>query len=311
MRTTTPMAPPGFPETAPPDTEKPRPSRARRNVVVAAEETDVAVAGAQWNIEGRARSLRLEPGTHALVVGPSAASAERVAGIVLPVTHIAPRASGGGEAAVVSTSGGENGWLGPRGGTVVVKVSGQAAPILVTTLGVTDGAALPTLKMLDLDGLAAAELPAQLPAEAPAPEGRELAGELMLHIERQGDRRFAAAGWAGNPGERLRIEGFAIRPLEAIAPSQIEYMAFGPAGRQTPWVTDVRMCGTRGRGLPLTGFAIRLAPPLRERFDIVYEGYFFDSGVRGPSRNGEPCLPSVADDPLSAIRLRVVERPGA
>ncbi|HVH78796.1 MAG TPA: glycosyl transferase, partial [Stellaceae bacterium] len=147
--------------------------------------------------------------------------------------------------------------------------------------------------------------------EVAEPPGREIPGELVLHIERQGDRLFPAGEWAGSPAERLRIEGFAIRPLEAISPGHIEYMGFGPGGRQTPWVTDVKLCGTRGRGYPLTGFAVRLAPALRNQFDVIYEGHFFESGVKGPLRNGEPCLPSIADDPLGAIRLRVVERAGA
>ena len=150
---------------------------------------------------------------------------------------------------------------------------------------------------------------AVIAAAAVVPGGREIASELILHIERQGDRRLPGQGWAGNPGQRLRVEGFAIRPLEVIAPGDLEYMGYGPAGRQTPWVSDAKLCGTRGRGLPLTGFAIRLAPRLRERFDVIYEGYFFDSGATGPARNGEPCLPASVDDPLSAVRLRLVERP--
>jgi hypothetical protein len=143
-------------------------------------------------------------------------------------------------------------------------------------------------------------------ASVPNQLSREIASELIVHIERQGDRRVSR-DWAGNPGQRLRVEAFAVKPLEAIAAEQVEYMAFGPGGRQTQWLTGGTLCGTRGRGLPLTGFAVRLAPALRDRFSVVYEGFFFDSGSRGPHRDGEPCLPSVPDDPLSAIRLRFVE----
>ncbi len=132
----------------------------------------------------------------------------------------------------------------------------------------------------------------------------------MLHIEREGDRRFVAEGWVGNRGRRLRIEAFSIRPLEALASGDIEYKAFGPNGRETPWVTDAKLCGTRGRGMPLTGFAVRLAPHLRDRFDVVYEGSFFASGVAGPCRNGEPCMGKLFDDPLEAMHLRLIERGG-
>src|SRR6202011_2386470 len=145
------------------------------------------------------------------------------------------------------------------------------------------------------------------PADGIRPE-RELSSEIVLHIEREGDRRFAAPGWVGNRGRRLRIEAFSIRPLEGLAPADIQYKAFGPNGRETPWVTDAKLCGTRGRGLPLTGFAVRLAPHLRNRFDVVYEGSFFDSGVAGPTRNGDPCMPAVFNDPLEAIHLRLLER---
>jgi len=270
-------------------------------------------ASAGWNIEGRARGVHVDAGLHALIIGRVPASHDRLAGVPLPLTQVVPLMGEGALVAVVSNSSGEGSWVAAGGGTLVVKASAGGGKIFVTTYGITDDAALPDVQIVSLDRLAQTQaLPTAASASEPAAsQGREISRELLLHIERQGDQRFAAPGWAGNPGERLRIEGFAIRPLEAIAPGHIEYMAFGPGGRPTPWVTDARLCGTRGRGQPLTGFAVRLAPPLRERFDVEYEGYFFDSGARGPQRNGEPCLPSVGDDPLGAIRLRVVERIGA
>jgi hypothetical protein len=266
----------------------------------------------RWQLTGRARSIRVEAGLHALIVGKTDATQHDIAGVTLPRTQVTPRPDDQSAVTIVSDSGGGTGWLGAEGGTVILRTSATGAA-WVTTYGITDEAALPALKMLDLDRLGGVppDAAASAPVEAPRSTGREITSEFILHIERQGDRQFSAGGWAGNPGGRLRIEGFAIRPLSAIAPGQIEYMGFGPGGRQTPWVTDVKLCGTRGRGFPLTGFAIRLAPALREQFDIVYEGYFFDSGIRGPVRNGEPCLPSIADDPLGAIRLRVIERLGA
>jgi hypothetical protein len=105
-------------------------------------------------------------------------------------------------------------------------------------------------------------------------------------------------GWVGNRGKRLRIEAFSIRPIETLTPRDIEFMALGPNRRQTPWVTDAKLCGTWGRGMPLTGFAIRLAAHAQEQFDVVYEGAFFESGVVGPYRNGELCIPPIGDDPL-------------
>ena len=150
-------------------------------------------------------------------------------------------------------------------------------------------------------------------AGAPGVEGdagcREVGAEIVLHIEREGDCSYREAGWAGKPGERRYIEAFGIRPLEAFAAADIEYKAFGPNGRQTPWVSNGALCGTRDHNLPLTGFAIRLAPHLRDRFEVVYEGAYVEGGVIGPSRNGEPCLPAILDDRLEAMLIRLLERP--
>ncbi len=275
---------------------------ARRRGAAPAESSD-------WNIAGRARSFRLDEGLYALTVGATDATDASPSGLALPATCIAAAPAEDGLPVTVITRDEAPGWVGAEGGAVVVRVPPGGGNVLVTAYGVAEDARLPQIQILDIDSLGKPE-GAAIPAAAPPriAAGREIASELILHIERHGDRRFRSQGWAGNPGQRLRVEGFAIRPLDIIAPGDLEYMAHGPGGRQTPWVTDAKLCGTRGRGLPLTGFAIRLAAPLRDRFDVVYEGYFFDSGVIGPARNGEPCQPAAIDDPLAALRLRVIER---
>src|SRR6266478_2354567 len=93
--------------------------------------------------------------------------------------------------------------------------------------------------------------------------------EILLHIERAGDRLFPGRGWVGALGRKLRIEAFSIRPLERIAPTDIEMKGFLPRGGETQWVQGGVMCGTRGRRLPLIGFAVRMAPQLAGRFDVI------------------------------------------
>jgi len=194
---------------------------------------------ARWDIPGYARTVRLEAGLYALILGKSDAQVEDFDGIILPRTQIIPRIDDQAVISIVPGSPGDQGWLGPDGGTVVLQVSEPGGFIDAATYGITAEAALPTIKLLDFnrlrDGLASSA------TVGPHPQGREIQSELILHIERQGDRRFATGGWAGNPGGRLRVEGFAIHPLEAVAPGHIEYMAFGLGGRQTPWVSDARL----------------------------------------------------------------------
>jgi hypothetical protein len=251
-------------------------------------------------MSGRSRIATLEEGLYSLSV-----SAATGAGDLL--TKIGP-APVQGAVAVEFAFGSDvtPGWIGAGGGVVIVRAPAGGGGVIVTTYGAAEGA----LPDLTIDRLDRAPGAAEATPSAPAPLAgtRELGIEIMLHIERQGDRRAVAQGWVGNLGQRLRIEAFGLRPLETIGPGDIEYMSFGPQGRYTPWVSDGRLCGSRGRRIPLTGLAIRLKPGLQQRFDVLYEGSFFESGTSELCRNGEPCRSSIADDPLEAINLRVIER---
>jgi DNA end-binding protein Ku len=145
-------------------------------------------------------------------------------------------------------------------------------------------------------------------AAAPGTGPHDVGAEILLHIMGLGDRRYVEPGWAGNPGSRRQVEALSIRPRDALTASAIEFRVFAQEGRATAWVTNGNYAGTRGRDLPLTGFAIRPAGDFGDRLDITYEGSFFEGGVIGPKRNGELCISTVADDPLEAIRVAIIDR---
>lgn len=257
-------------------------------------------------IGAHGRLIILDEGIYALSFAP-APQAGYAEGMQFPAINVStPPSDDHDMAEIVTGSGDLAEWIDAAGGVVVVKAPAGGGVVLVTSYG-PDGATAVAVEVQRLGPGASAAAPSS-PAPAPAAVARELRSEIVLHIEREGDRSFEAQGWAGTRGQRRRVEAFSIRPLDTLAPGDVEYKAFGPSGRETPWVSEAKLCGTRGRGLPLTGFAVRLASHLRERFDVIYEGAFFDSGVAGPSRNGEPCMPKVTDDPLEAINLRVVPR---
>jgi hypothetical protein len=267
-------------------------------------------------IGARGRLITLEEGIHALSFAP-AAPAGAAGGVKLPVIHVgAPPSDDYDMVEIVTGSGDLPEWCDGSGGVVVVKVPAGGGVVMVTAFGLvtaTEAVAV-DVRRLGPGAPMSADPPAPvLPARAPSSPAAPIGGgagylrsEILLHIEREGDRRFESAGWAGTRGQRRRVEAFSVCPLETLTPGDVQYKAFGPNGRETPWVSDAKLCGTRGRGIPLTGFAVRIAPHLQDRFDVVYEGAFFDSGVTGTMRNGEPCVPTVKDDPLEAINLRVV-----
>jgi DNA end-binding protein Ku len=147
-----------------------------------------------------------------------------------------------------------------------------------------------------------------LPEPEPVPGPQDIGTEILLHIMGLGDRRYVEPGWAGNPGSRRQIEALSIRPRDGLTASAIEFRVFAQEGRATAWVSNGNYAGTRGRNLPLTGFAVRPVNDLGGRLEIAYEGSFFEGGVVGPKRNGELCVSPIADDPLEAVRVTIVDQ---
>jgi hypothetical protein len=255
-----------------------------------------------------ARLIALGQGLYILEIGETQCMRGQMCHLQVPAVQVsAPLDDRDRGAEIVGNSGRTDAWLGHDGGTIIVKSPSGGARVLVTAYGLpAQIVPVPDIQVRRLDrprSNGAAHLSID-----PIDEPEEILCEIVLHMERLGDRRFPGEGWVGNRGKKLRIEAFSIRPVGTLLARDIEFKALGPKGRQTPWVTDAKLCGTRGQGLPLTGFAIRLASNIAERFDVVYRGAFFESGVVGPNRNGELCVPAVADDPLEAINVRLIRR---
>jgi hydrophobic W protein len=256
----------------------------------------------------KANLVTLEQGLYLLEIGESAAMDGQVSGLAVPAIQVlVPPHERDGSVEIMGASRRGDTWLGREGGTVIVRSPSSGAFVLVTAYGLpAQDVSIPEIQLrrLDRPGSNATSLRSTPLSEEP----HEIGSEIVLHLERLGDQRFPGEGWVGNRGKKLRIEAFSIRPVDTLLARDIEFKALGPRGRQTPWVTDAKLCGTRGQGLPLTGFAIRLTPHAAERFDVVYQGAFFESGVVGPHRNGELCMPPIADDPLEAINVRLIRR---
>jgi hypothetical protein len=293
------------------------------------------------------RMLQVDEGLYALRVGAIAGNLGEIAGMVVPAAQVsAPFAEDGDGVEIVASFPQRGPWLDNEGGTVILRSPIGGGLVIVTVYG---GAEHQSSELsLDLQRLDGPEDPVEQPAPAvtrPAPsveqprpsveqprpsveqprptvarptggpaaavtEARDVSTEILLHIERTGDRLFPGRGWVGALGRRMRIEAFSIRPLERLVPSDIEMKGFLPNGGETPWVPGGVLCGTRGRGLPLTGFAVRVVPQLADRFEVVYQGSFFAGGISQMHQSGAPCRAATADDPLEAINVRLIDRAG-
>jgi len=162
--------------------------------------------------------------------------------------------------------------------------------------------------------LTASPLPAQQPpaqpqsirAPIPAQSPESLRLQITAHVQNRGDMVFSETQWAGLVGQRLAIESFAILPLEGVQPNMIEYKAVTATGLETPWVSGGAPCGTRGLGIPLTGFAVRAKPQAGGAAVTCEYGAALLSGATiGPARNGAPCRSGNVGDPIEGIWISI------
>jgi hypothetical protein len=265
----------------------------------------VTTASSLVDLAANAALLWLDQGLYALEIDKIPCRAGEVSGLPVPLVQITVPPSGGRPHVEILDSSRGVAWFGQDGGTLILKAPPKGGQVCVTAYGLPGQAVrAPHLEVHRIDGRRSNGTGSSGLIDGP----EEVRTEVLLHIERMGDRQFPGKGWVGNCVKKLRIEAFSIRPTEVLAARDVEFKALGPKGRQTPWVTDAKLCGTRGQGLPLIGFAVRLAPHVADQFDVVYQGAFFESGVVGPFRNGELCVSPIGDDPLKAINLQLTRR---
>ena len=255
---------------------------------------------------------------------------EEAGDLTLPALHVGPGPGVPPENVEVMTGlRNEETWLYEPGDTLILKIKVNPTTILMTSVR-TDAMAPLDISVERLDGKkqkAPAALP-ELPAPAPAnnarallpspadpaagpaegPAANALRTRIMAHVANRGDTNYVDRFWAGEPGRNLPIEAFAITPLEDLLPDQLEYKALTATGVETAWIGSGKLCGTRGAGVPLLGFAVRIKGDASERFDCEYRGTFRSGRVVGPLTNGAPCRAGDADDYLEAIQLTLARR---
>jgi len=94
--------------------------------------------------------------------------------------------------------------------------------------------------------------------------------------------------------------------LEGISPDAIEYKAITATGVETPWVSGGASCGTRGIGVPITGFALRLKPQADLRqLTCEYGAVCLSGATIGPVRNGVPCYSTDSADPIAGLWVTI------
>jgi len=193
-------------------------------------------------------------------------------------------------------------WLARSGDMIIVKISGGDASLLLTSVRLPNNPSL----SIDIRPLEAQPYPADPDLDAAAAASGLLATHVVTHIQNIGDVHFRD-GWAGCI-ERFWIEAFSIMSIGGLPTDAIEYCCVTADGFQTPWLSHQLLCGSRGRGMPIIAYAVRLKPEVAERYECSYVGKFVSGSTYGPFRNGDQCRSETAGDPLWGLEVRVAAR---
>lgn len=229
-------------------------------------------------------------------------------GIVLPAIQVTVAPGGSaGQVEFMAAPQTEIGWLREPNDLIVAKVSGPSALVMLTSVMIPGMTPLEIeiqrLGQLEQPAASAAPVP---PTLAQMPTRKSVRLEITPHVQNHGDIPFGEAQWAGLLGQGLWIESFAVSPLEEISPDAIEYMAVTATGVETPWISNGGPCGTRGIGVPLTGFAVRAklqagsTPPICEYGAILLTGTMV-----GPFSDGAMCKSANSTDPIAGIWVSI------
>ncbi len=273
-----------------------------------------------------ARLVPLDPGLYAFSLAAETGWREPVAGLALPAVHLCAPPRQDRAIEITDSFGRAGSWLGGRHRVLFVKSPPGGGAALVTGYLARDPDTLPLeVDIRRLSSSAPATSAAEGAMSAPlAPVttlrmGDPAAAErspqpigldIVAHIRGRGDVRFLDTPWVGRLGPGLWIEGFVILPHTRSVAAAIEYKGLTASGAETPWIGSGTFCGTRGRGIPLIGFAVRQkAGPGGAPLDCEYTGHFQSGATAGPSRNGAPCRSPVDRDALEGMQLRINPRP--
>lgn len=199
------------------------------------------------------------------------------------------------------------------GGETVVKIDRHPATLYVTELGVASVMASErrlVVKLLDRDDAAPLDpsrvgAPAEQVKLLPVQSASSVSVSISAHSEGVGESVFPGGQWAGQYDTEVKLDGFSIALTGDADRLGLEYRVGNAQIGMTNWVKAGKYCGTRGKGVPLTAFAVRLTGGRADEFEVSYCGHFIGHGNGPVVRNGEACQ-SPGNQPLAAIFVEVL-----
>jgi predicted O-methyltransferase YrrM len=141
--------------------------------------------------------------------------------------------------------------------------------------------------------------------ESNAGDVSPVSGSLTAHFGFRGDVVAEGDLLAGASDGGCSIQGFTVRLTDAALPG-MEYRVLGAGGAWSDWMPSGTFAGTRGKAVPLRGFAVRLAGARARDYHCSYAGAFEGSGDVVFASDGESCA---APDGAALEAMHIVLRP--
>ncbi len=254
-----------------------------------------------------AHLMTLDAGLFCVFNSPGASPPDAATGLPGVRLSAAPAPAGSGGTVDISAFN-AGGWLGGGNGAALVRVTGGAAPVLVTIYQDPSGQQdAPKLQVIRLTEAGAEGPAATARPDDPAPDrteppvqGKDI--EVAAHIYGRGDVAGRLGRWMGERGSKRWVEGFGLMPSAGVAASDIEYQAVLGRNWQSPWSEGGQFCGSRGMSLPILGLRVRLRGAAAKTHKLSVSASFVDGTEVGPVSDGEACeAPSLS--PLEAFQV--------
>jgi hypothetical protein len=111
---------------------------------------------------------------------------------------------------------------------------------------------------------------------------------LTVHLPGRGDVTNDNALIGGVAGSRNAIQGFSLQCTQGLSEG-LKYRALLNEMVWTDWVSCGTYVGTRGKGVPIRGFAVRLDGEMARRFVCTYAGAFIGHTNLIEAADGNEC----------------------
>jgi hypothetical protein len=257
--------------------------------------------------------MTLDAGVFCVFPTPGSPVANDQSGLPGVRISLPPGPAGRPEAISISTFR-DDGWMNGSDTAALIRVAEGPAQVLVTVYQSPSAApeTAPRLQVMRLGGEPGADAVAAAAAGGPAAASTAALADadVVIHVQRTGDRPGKIGEWVGTRGSRQWIEGFSLTPHDGIKAEDIEYQAVLGRGWLSPWIEGGKFCGSRGMALPLLGLKVRLKGNSAKTHECSCSATFVDGSAVGPIPSGEACeAESLAA--LEAFQVVIHRRGGA